>query len=165
MPGLTMKVVLQDVTRVESEAVVVGFFEDVRPLKGLAGKLDWLLCGSLSDLLLANKLRGSLGDVALLTARGKVSVSKIFMVGLGPASDFSLPALKNAARTAAASVAGAGASSAAFEYLRPARITHESGVPVLRQGLSEGVGGRSLTVSLLAPDKAAYDELSRLVKA
>ena len=120
MPGLTVKVVLQDVTRVESEAVVVGFFEDVRPLKGLAGQLDWVLCGSLSNL-------------------------------------------KNAARTAAASVAGAGASSAAFEYLRPPRTAHESGVPALQEGLSEGAGGRSLTVSLLAPDKAAYDELSRLV--
>jgi cytosol aminopeptidase family protein len=165
MPGLTMKVILQDITKVESEAVVVGFFEDVRPLKGLAGRLDWLLCGSLSNLLIANKLRGSLGEVALLTARGKVPAQKVFMVGLGPASGFALPALRKAAQAAAASLAGAGAVSAAFEYLQPPRTTHEAGVPALREGLSEGAGGRSLTVSLLAPDKKAYQELSRLVNA
>src|SRR5919109_1227653 len=108
MPGLTVKVLLRDITKVESDAVVVGFFEDVRPLKGLAGRLDWLLCGSLSRLLIENRLRGSLGDVALLTARGKIPAQKIFMVGLGPRSGFSLPALKSAARTAAASVERAG---------------------------------------------------------
>ncbi len=163
MPGLTVKVILQDITTVECEALVVGFFEDVRPLKGLAGRLDWLLCGSLSSLLLDDKLRGSPGDVALLPARGKVPAQKVFMVGLGPASDFSLPALKNAARTAAASVAGTGASSAAFEYLQPLRTPHDAGLRALREGLSAGAGGRSLTVSLLAPDEAAYKELSRLV--
>ena len=163
MPGLTLKVVHQDVTRVESEAVVVGFFEDVRPLKGLAGQLDWLLCGSLSDLLIAGKLRGSPGEVALLTARGKVPAQKVFLVGLGPLSGFSLAALKNAARTAAASVADAGAASAAFEYLQPPRTTRESGMPALQEGLLEGAGGRSLAVSLLAPDKAACEQLSRLV--
>src|SRR5512134_3031877 len=165
MPGLTVKVILQDITKVESEAVVVGFFEDVRPLKGLAGRLDWLLCGSLSNLLIAKKLRGSLGEVALLTARGKVPAQKVFMVGLGPASGFALSALRSAARAAAASVTGAGAVSAVFEYLRPPRTTHEAGVPALQEGLSEGAGGRRLTVSLLAPDKAAYQELSRLVGA
>ncbi|HET7319375.1 MAG TPA: M17 family peptidase N-terminal domain-containing protein, partial [Nitrospirota bacterium] len=91
-----MKVILQDVTKVESEAVVVGFFEDVRPLKGLAGRLDWLLCGSLSSLLISKKLRGSLGEVALLTSRGKVPAQKVFLVGLGPASGFTLPALRSA---------------------------------------------------------------------
>lgn len=164
MPGLTLKVVCQDVTKVESEAVVVGCFEDVRPLKGLAGQLDWLLCGSLSDLLIANKLRGSTGEVALLTARGKVPAQKVFLVGLGPLSGFSLTALRYAARTAAASVADAGVSSAAFEYLQPPRTTYEAGMPALREGLLEGSGGRSLAVSLLAPDKAACEELSRLVK-
>ena len=164
MPGLTLKVVHQDVTRVESEAVVVGFFEDVRPLKGLAGQLDWLLCGSLSDLLIANKLRGSTGEVALLSARGKIPAQKVFLVGLGPVSGFSLTALKNAARTAAASVAGTGAASAAFEYLQPPRTAYEAGMPALQEGLFEGAGGRSLAVSLLAPDKASCEQLSRLVK-
>ncbi len=165
MTGVTVKVIFQDIKKVESDAIVVGFFEDVRPLKGLAGQLDWLLCGSLSDLLLENKLRGSLGDVALLTARQKVPAPKILMVGLGPRSGFSLSTLRNVARTAASSVLGVGATHAALEYLQPSDAPYDSGMSVLREGLREGAGERSLAISLLAPDGEAYEKLSRLVKA
>ena len=83
MPGLTVNVLLQDIKKLETEALIVGFFEDVRPLKHLAGELDWLLCGSLSNLIIKHKLQGALGDVALLTSQGKMPAQKIFMVGLG----------------------------------------------------------------------------------
>ena len=65
MSSVTVKVILQDIKRLATEALIVGFYEDVRPLKGVAGELDWLLCGALSSLVLTEKLRGSLGDVAL----------------------------------------------------------------------------------------------------
>jgi hypothetical protein len=58
MPGVTMKVILQDIKKLATEALIVGFYEDVRPLKGVAGELDWLLCGSLSSLVLSKKIRG-----------------------------------------------------------------------------------------------------------
>jgi hypothetical protein len=165
MPGLSVQVIFQDVRNVEADALVVGFFKDVRPLKGLAGRLDWLLCGSLSRLLLENRLRGSLGDVALLTAQGKVPAPKIFLVGFGARSEFSLAALRTAAGTAAASAAGAGVGRAAMEFLQPPGVADDDCLPVIREGLAEGAGGRSLAVSLLAPDAAAYERLSRLVKA
>ena len=162
MAGLTVQVIFQDIKNIEAEALVVGFFEDVRPLKGLAGQLDWLLCGSLSSLLINNKLRGSLGDVALLTSRGKVPAPKIFLVGLGPKAGFSLTTLRTAARTAAASVSNAGVTNAALEYFQSPGIPREGSVPAFRAGLIEGAEGRDLTVSLLAPDAAAYEHLSRL---
>lgn len=162
MSGLTVKVLRQDITKVEAEALVVGFFEDVRPLKGLAGQLDWLLCGSLSRLLIKNKLHGSLGDVALLTAKGKVSATKIFLVGLGPKAGFSLTALRTAVSTAAATVAGAGVMNAALECFQPVGAASGAGIRVWQEGLAEGAGGRALTVSLIVPDQAAFKELSPL---
>ena len=165
MPGVTVDIILRDVRKVEADALVVGFFEDVRPLKGLAGQLDWLLCGSLSRLLIENRLRGSLGDVALLTARGKVPAPKIFLVGFGPRSAFSVAALRTAAGTAAASAAGAGVGRVAMEYFSLPGVADDDFVPAFREGLAEGAGGRSLAVSLIAPDAAAYEKLSRIVKA
>jgi hypothetical protein len=165
LAGVTVKVIFQDIRKIESDAIVVGCFEDVRPLKGFAGQLDWLLCGSLSGLLLTGRIRGSLGDVALLTSRGKVPSPKIFMMGLGRRSGFSLSTLRDAARTAAVSVLGAGASQVAIEYLRPPDSPPEAGIPALREGLEAGAGGRSLTVSLLAPDREVYEKLSRMVMA
>lgn len=163
MAGLTLKVTTQDVKKVEADALVVGFFEDVRPLKGLAGELDWLLCGALSRLLIEKRLKGAIGDVALLTSQGKLPAAKIFLVGLGPCSGFSVPLLRSAARTAAVSATGAGISRAAMEFLQPQDASYDDSLPAIRDGLAEGSGGRSLSVSLLARDTAAYDRLTRLL--
>lgn len=162
---MTTRVILQDIKKLEAEALIVGFYEDVRPLKGIAGQLDWLLCGSLSGLVLTNKMRGTLGEIALLTSRGKVPPQKVFLVGLGPKSDFTLQQLRSAARSAAASVAGAGVRNAAIECFQPAGVSLEDGVSALRDGLSQGAGQRAFDVTVLAPDAAAYERLSRIVKA
>lgn len=165
MSGLDVKVILQDIKKLETEALVVGFYQDVRPLKGLAGELDWLLCGSLSDLILNNKLSGKLGEVALLASRGKVPAKKIFMVGLGPKEKSSTSSLRNAARIAALSAVGAGVMNIAVEYFYSPGVPYDAVVTALQDGLSEGAGGNPLTVSLLAPDAATHERISLSVKA
>ncbi len=165
MPGLVLKVILQDIKKLETDALIVGFYEDVRPLKGLAGELDWLLCGSLSNLILSHKLRGLLGDVALLTSRGKIPAEKIFMVGLGPVRSLSPASLRRAARTAASSAVNAGVTKAALEYFPvSADVSYDAALHALRDGLTEGVGGRRLHFALLATDAAAYEKLARIMK-
>ena len=160
---MDVKVILKDIKKIETEALVVGFYEDVRPLKGLAGELDWLLCGSLSELILNNKLSGSLGDVALLASRGKVPAVKIFMVGLGPKKGSSPSSLRNAARIAASSAVSAGVTNTVVEYFYSPDMPHDAVLTALRDGLSEGAGGSPLSASLLAPDAAAYEKISRIV--
>lgn len=144
---------------------MVGFHEDVRPLKGLAGELDWLLCGALSSLILGNKLRGSLGDVALLTSRGKVPAQKIFLLGLGPRAGFSPDTLRSAARNAVARALDAGLTGAAIEYFPSPDIPHDKGVAAFYHGLNEGAGGRSFHALVVAPDAGARDYISRFFKA
>ena len=156
-----VKVILQDIKKLETGALIVGFFEDVRPLKGLAGELDWLLCGALSSLIIKHKLSGALGELALLTSQGKVPASKIFMLGLGPRRGISLETLRNAACSAAAAVAGVGAASAALEHFITPELSPEAAVSSLRQGLAEGSQGSSMEISLLAPDAASYEMISR----
>jgi len=161
MSSVTVKVILQDIKKLETEALVVGFTEDVRPLKGMAGELDWLLCGALSSLVLTKKLRGSLGEVALVTSQGKVPAQKIFLVGLGPRAGLTPATLKIAARNAAASAVGAGVRNAAVEFFSSSDMTQDGGVAALHQGLNEGAGERSLEVLLIASDAVAYDRISR----
>ena len=161
-----MKVVLQDIKKLEADAVFVGFYEDVRPLKGLAGELDWLLCGSLSTILLDQRIRGSLGDVALLTSRGKIPAQKIFMVGLGPRAAFDADALRKAVKTAASSAVGAGVRRAALAFSPGSELfSHEAVFQTIRDGLQEGTGGGVLDVSLVADDASSYEKLSRLARA
>ena len=162
---MDVKVILQDIKKLETEALIVGFYQDVRPLKGLAGELDWLLCGSLSDLILNNKLRGSLGEIALLSSRGKVPAMKIFMVGLGPKGGSSSSSLRNAVKIAASSAVGAGVTNAAVEFFYSPDVPSDTAMTALREGLSEGSRGNPLMVSLIAPDATTYERISRLVKA
>ena len=165
MPGLTVRLIRGDITQIDAEALVAGFYEDVRPLKGIAGELDWLLCGALSDLILRNKLRGSLGDAALLTSQGKVRTPKIFLIGAGSRADASPASLKSAAKNAAESALGAGVGNVAIEYLPPPGISHDTAITALYHGLSEGAAGRGLDVQLLATKADAYDYILRFFKA
>jgi len=165
MPGLTVRLIHEDIKQLQAEALIVGFHEDVRPLKGLAGELDWLLCGALSSLILTNKLHGSLGDMALLTSQGKVPAQKIFLLGLGPKKGFTPAALHRAARNAAAGALDAGLTGAAIEYFPSADVTHDHAVTAFYHGLNEGAAGRSFDVLMLAPDAGTYASISRFFKA
>ena len=158
-----VKVLLQDIKKIETEALIVGFFEDVRPLKGLAGELDWLLCGALSSLIINKKLRGSLGDMALLTSQGKLPTQKIFMVGLGRNAEFSSSVLRSVTKTATASALGAGVQRAAIEFFLSFDARYDRSVSAFSEGLSQGAKGRSFDVSLLAPDAAVYEKIARLL--
>ncbi len=160
---MVLKAIFKDIKKLETEALIVGFYEDVRPLKGLAGELDWLLCGSLSNLIVNDRLSGSLGDVALLTSRGKVPPQKIFMVGLGPRLECSPSSLRIAAQTAAKSAVGAGVTNAALEYVQPPDVRNDAAVKALRDGLQDGARGKMLEVSLVAPDAFTYEKILRLV--
>lgn len=158
-----MRAVFQDIRKVEAQALVVGCHEDVRPLKGLAGELDWLLCGALSQLLLAERFRGAAGDVALLTPRGKIPAQKIFMVGLGPRRSGSTEEMRSFGRNAARSLAGAGVVHSAMEYAAPPETDDASAVRALTEGLREGGEGAVLDILLLARDAAAYERIARLL--
>lgn len=158
-----MQVLLQDIKKIEADAIIVGFFEDVRPLKGFAGELDWLLCGALSRLILAKKIKGSLGDVALLTSQGKLPTQKIFMIGLGKNAEFTPSALRTAAKIAAATAVNAAAAKVAIEFFLPSEVSYDSSVEALTEGLFQGDERRRLDISLLVADAAAYEKISRLL--
>lgn len=162
---MNMNVVCQDVKAIEADAVIVGFYEDVRPLKGAAGELDWLLCGTLSSLIIDRRLRGAVGEVALVTSREKIPAGKIFLLGFGPRARCSAASLKQAARTAAATAAGAGITSAAIELFAAFDPTDQSHLASLRDGLREGAGNRPLSISIAASGQERCDLISRFIAA
>jgi len=165
MPGLTVNVVRENIRHLETEALVVGFHEDVRPLKNLAGELDWLLCGALSRLVLHHGLRGRVGDTALLNSRGKVPARKIFLVGLGPAQGRSPSSLTDVTTTVVEAVLRAGVRQVALEYFAAPGVAPEAGVPAFCSGISRALRGGDVAVAVLSPAGPAYDTISRLVSA
>jgi hypothetical protein len=97
-----------------AEAIAVFVFDDVRPLCGVAGFLDWRLCGELSDALAAELHRGDVGEVMLLPATGRIGRRRLFVFGLGPMAACGHEALRTAARRALDVMHRAGVKSAAL---------------------------------------------------
>jgi hypothetical protein len=160
-----VNVLLHDIRTVDADAVAVGFFEDVRPLKGGAGALDWLLSGALSRLVIEDRVRGALGEVALLTTSGKMPASKVFLFGLGRRDALSPESLRRAARTAAERMTGAGVRRAAMDCFPLETAGNDALSAAVKQGLQEGAGAYPLSVSLLARDVASFEQMSRALKS
>jgi hypothetical protein len=70
------------------ELCLCGIWKDERPMRGLAGLIDWRLGGRLSDLLKTGFATGERGESLLLPGRPHVSFDKILVIGLGLRSDF-----------------------------------------------------------------------------
>lgn len=71
-----------------SEVLVGCMTEDERPLRGLAGQLDFRLQGRLSSLLLSGYVKGKLGEVLLLPGKPALPFDKLLLFGIGPRRDF-----------------------------------------------------------------------------
>jgi hypothetical protein len=84
------------------EALCVFTGKEDRPLRGLAGLLDWRMCGGLSRLLVNDFFQGDEGEVLLFTTNRRISVNNVFVVGTGtrkPTSDGIGELLQHAAQT------------------------------------------------------------------
>jgi hypothetical protein len=57
---------------------------DVRPLKGVAGLIDWRLCGALSAAVLNQHFSGDVGENLLMPVLGRFGPRRLFVFGLGP---------------------------------------------------------------------------------
>ena len=80
---MQVMVLSEKITRIRSKILILGFFEDERPIRGYAGEIDWITNGAVSLLIRQNKIRGVLGETTLL-ATAKIATPQILMVGLGP---------------------------------------------------------------------------------
>jgi hypothetical protein len=126
--------VLKQIDALRCEALALPFFSDEKPLRGALGLVDWRMCGFLSRLRASGRLEGSPLETVLIPARPKLSLDKLFLFGLGPQAEFSLPALRSSiahmldtlerarVRTTALVLPGRGAPAIAAEQAMEAFI-------------------------------------------
>lgn len=138
---------LDALDHVQAESLCLFVADDERPLRGLAGLIDWRLAGGLSRYLRNGLVTGHLND-ALLTMPGpRVPFQKMFIFGVGKSGqgDDELSArLGEGLRK----LGSAGVSSAALDL--PQGISVEAGVRTL---LAEREGPAKAMV--FGPDAAA----------
>jgi leucyl aminopeptidase len=97
------------------DALCLFVAEDDRPLPTTAGYVDWRMCGALSRALKAGFFTGVKDDWLLLPSDGKLSVPRIFVVGLGSRKALDADALGTALGNAAKVLAKAKVESVALE--------------------------------------------------
>ena len=89
-PDVQLELTRRGPETIEADIVVVGFFSDDRPLRGAAGRLDWRLCGQLSEHLSSGRLDGGTGSAALLPGSGPIAAARVLLLGLGIRRKFTL---------------------------------------------------------------------------
>jgi len=58
----------EPVERVRADLLVAPHFEGDRPLRGAASRIDWRLCGQLSEMVARSAFNGAPGEVVLVVA-------------------------------------------------------------------------------------------------
>jgi leucyl aminopeptidase len=133
---MQINVVSGDITKAESQCVVVNLFEGVTAPGGGTGAIDRALSGMISELIGAGDVRGKWGELTLVHTFGKIPAPRLLIAGLGKSSEFTVDRV----RDLSASVA---------KYLRGRRIeqfatiTHGAGIAGLdpeacAQAIAEG---------------------------
>ncbi len=83
-----------------TDLALVAYFEDERPLRGLAAFLDWRAGGKLSALLRSGWCTGRAGEAVLLPGTRGLPSDRIVLLGLGPMRAFDAATARTAATAA-----------------------------------------------------------------
>lgn len=80
---IQLKITSDSLDEVQTQLALILTYQDVRPLRGQAGLLDWRLNGYLSDLVIKNRFSGAMGESLLMPSRGRVGAQELMILGLG----------------------------------------------------------------------------------
>lgn len=86
--------------RVRADVLVAPLLEQERPLRGAAGRLDWRLCGHLSEMVRREAFDGSEGEVVLVPTVARARAPRALLVGVGPRQGFGPRRLRGAVERA-----------------------------------------------------------------
>jgi len=160
-----INVLAQRPTKVFSEILVAGFFEDDRPLTGLAAELDWIQNGLISRLILRGKIRGGWQESTLLAAQHKLRADKILLMGLGPRSGWTEKSLDGIYFHIDRILSKLQVKDCAVEVFGPSRAVPEdsAALKVIQSRLGTGTG-RDLEITLLVPDEERAQRIRQKIR-
>lgn len=104
---------LDDLQDVDALCLFVG--EDERPLRGIAGYVDWRLCSGLSRIIKNGFFVGAAQDWLLVPSNGRLPLTRIFVVGLGKKAQLNADGVGKALSVAARTLSRAKVEGVALE--------------------------------------------------
>ncbi len=85
---MDIKVINEDVARVETPALIVNLFEGVTTPGGATGAVDKALDGAISRLIADGEIKGKKGEIRLIHTFGKIPANRVLVLGLGKSDAF-----------------------------------------------------------------------------
>ncbi|AKU91232.1 hypothetical protein [Vulgatibacter incomptus] len=137
---------LEGLDRLDAGDLVLFVGEGDRPLRGLAGFVDWRMCGELTRRVKEGFFAGAAGEALLTVPAGRLPVSRIFVFGAGGGHAPLAVSLRAVVRAGGSDVAlcpvGWEVDGAHLSAREAVSAAHEAGIDRL---------------TLLAPDLRAAD--------
>jgi len=87
---------LHQIDQIKADTFAVCLFEEDTPPRGLAGLLDWRLCGRVSDLLIEEQISGRFREAVLLPGYDRLPTYRVCVYGLGKRADFTVARAREA---------------------------------------------------------------------
>jgi leucyl aminopeptidase len=94
---MKITVTAEEITRVNSEGIVVTAFEGVKKLSGFIGVLNRAFEGEIERLINSGEIKGKYDEVTVIYTMGRISARTVVIAGLGKQKDFDLDKLRNIA--------------------------------------------------------------------
>ena len=143
--------------RVRADLLVTPFFAEDRPLRGAASRIDWRLCGLLSEMLGRGAFSGAPEEVVLVPTDARLRAPRALLVGLGPRESFSPKALRRSAQLAVARAAAlrAGIVALALPTEVSTGLAAEKGAAAVLIGAGEALVERPFPLRLRLVVEAA----------
>lgn len=80
---MEIKILREDVTKIQTPALIVNLFEGVKTPGGATGDIDKALDGTISRLINDDEIKGTSGELTLIHTFGKIGPNRVLVAGLG----------------------------------------------------------------------------------
>lgn len=145
------------------DLAVAGIFSDEFPLRGGAGRVDWRLCGLISDQILKGRICGDRGEAVLIPSTGQLRANRVMVLGLGARSRYRLELISESVQQAVSRAAALASPSLAMAPLGIADDDFPRCAEAIVAGAIEGFGDAIASLRLRIVLPAA--ELNRSAQA
>ena len=85
---MRLTVTADDITGIETPALVVNLFEGAAKPGGATGAVDGALEGAISQLISEGEIKGKQSEITMIHTLGKISPARVVIAGLGPQDKF-----------------------------------------------------------------------------
>jgi len=93
---MEIKVIVGDITKIKTDAIIVNFFEGMESLDGDIAAVDKALDGAISGLIGQGEIKGKLNEITVVHSLGKLPTARVVVTGLGKQAELSTNKIRGA---------------------------------------------------------------------